>query len=46
MDTFNCQNDDLFVLATDSSGIGLGAVLSTQQGTVVEYATTRLKETT
>ena len=32
------RKDDQFVLATDASDIGLGAVLSTNCGTVVEYA--------
>ena len=33
---------DTFVLTTDSSEVGLGAVLSTSRGTVVEYASRTL----
>ena len=36
------RRDDQFVLATDASDIGLGAVLSTNRGTVVEYASRTL----
>lgn len=36
------RKDDQFVLATDASDIGLGAVLSTNRGTVVEYASRTL----
>ena len=36
------RRDDQFVLATDASDIGLGAVLSTNCGTVVEYASRTL----
>ena len=36
------RKEDLFVLATDASDVGLGAVLSTNRGTVVEYASRTL----
>ena len=36
------RKDDQFVLATDASDIGLGTVLSTNRGTVVEYASRTL----
>lgn len=29
---------DKFILTTDASDVGLGAILSTEQGTVIEYA--------
>ena len=36
------RKEDLFVLATDASDVGLGTVLSTNRGTVVEYASCTL----
>ena len=36
------RKSDTFVLTTDSSEVGLGAVLSTSKGTVVEYASRTL----
>ena len=36
---------DKFILTTDASDIGLGAILSTKQGTVIEYASRTLTPT-
>jgi len=36
------QPDDHFILTTDASDVGLGAVLSTEQGSVVEFASQTL----
>ena len=38
------RKDDQFMLATDASGTGLGAVLSTNRGTVVEYTSRTLND--
>ena len=39
------RKSDTFILTTNSSEIGLGAVLSTSRGTVVEYASQTLTAT-
>ena len=36
------QRNDQFILTTDTSDAGLGAVLSTTRGTVIEYASQTL----
>ena len=36
------RKSDTFILTTDSSKVGLGTVLSTSRGTVVEYASKTL----
>ena len=36
------KQTDKFVLTTDASGVGIGAILSTKRGTVVEFASTVL----
>ena len=36
------QHKDTFVLTTDASDTGIGAVLSTTRGTVIEYASRTL----
>ena len=36
------KQSDQFVLTTDASDVGLGAILSTKQGTVVEFASRAL----
>ena len=38
------RKSDTFILTTDSSEVGLGAVLSTSRGTVVEYASRTLTD--
>ena len=39
------RKSDTFILTTDSSEVGLGAVLSTSRGTVVEYASQTFTDT-